>query len=408
MPLLPKDLQRFSIDGPHAAPQYIKATGAVIQLAEQLIDCFTYSIDDTYGMLQDSLEPLCLSSQRHRLIKGMIHILEDRLTFQEELSLDPLALREKLFTQAAQIGADDFLKMSWRDQIIAQTASELGIEAAELEDALYCDLKRERKITAFESIKPEALIAEYNLTLAKSLLLYAKKLTFTVDVGTDRAAVRKLFQSLRFFNLLFEAQPVTETVWQFSVDGPTAVLPQPQKYASSMAAFLPNLYAFQAWHATSDLEIDGHKYQWQLKPNDFTPPVMHFPHRLPEEAQTLMARITEAGKGWQISQAYPFLQFGGQGIWIPDFSVCHTDGRVAHVEVLGFWRTDYLNRRLKLLQKAPQNLILVISDKLKLSDGQLEKTGIQIVMFKRTPRFQDVLAAAEKCACPEKTDISQS
>ena len=101
-------------------------------------------------------------------------------------------------------------------------------------------------------------------------------------------------------------------------------------------------------------------------------------------------------------------QFGGQGIWIPDFSVCHTDGRVAHVEVLGFWRTDYLNRRLKLLQKAPQNLILVISDKLKLSDGQLEKTGIQIVMFKRTPRFQDVLAAAEKCACPEKTDISQS
>lgn len=409
MPLLPKDLQRFSIDGPHAAPQYIKATPAVVQLAEQLLDCFEFGVDDTYGMLQDSLEPICLSSQRHRLIKGLIHILEARLTFEADLPIDPIALREKLFTRAAEIRAEEFRKLTWREEILANTASELGIEVQAIENALYSDLKRERKITAFEPIEAEDLIAEYNLTLAKSLLLYAKKLTFTVEVGTDRPALRKLFQSLRFFNLLFEAQAITETVWQFSVDGPTAVLPQPQKYAASLASFLPSLYAFSAWHATSELEIDGQKYQWQLKPDDFAAPVMRFPHRLPEEAQMLEKRIEEAGKGWQVTHAYPLLQFDSQGVWIPDFSVRQSESaRVAHVEVLGFWRADYLNRRLKLLKTAPKNLILVISDKLKLSEGQLENTGIQVVMFKRTPRFQDVLAAAEKCALEEAPDSPRS
>lgn len=396
--MLPKDLQRFKIDGPNVAPQYIKATPTVTQALEQILDCFRFSPDDTYGMLQDSLEPLIQASTRHRLIKGIIHLLESRLQFEETLENDPMLLRQELFNKAAAINSNDFLKTSWRQIIFSEVAQAHGITPDKLETILYADLKDERRITAFDDLETEQLVAEYNLDLAKSLLLYAKNLTFTVELSSaSKQSMRRLFQSMRFFNLLFESTQISDTFWQFSVDGPSAVLPQPQKYAASLAAFLPTLYAFKAWHATSSLDIDGKICTWQLKPDDFEPPIMHFHERIPEEALQLMTRIPQIQSSWQINKDTPILQFGPQCVWIPDFSMHNPNsGITAHVEVLGYWRGDYLNRRLeKLATYKPKNLILVLSDKLKIDKQALQNTGVHLVTFKRTPRPQDVIAAAD-------------
>ena len=397
MALIPKDLQRFSIDGPHVTPQYIKATPAVVQLLQQILDCFRFSPDDTYGMLQDTLEPLCLSSQRHRLIRGIIHILEERLEFEQELSIDPCSLREELFRRAAQIEGKDFIEPSWREKIFRDISQKYQIPIENIDDCMYADLKSERKIKAFRDIEVEELIAEYNLALAKSLLIYAKNLTFTIEFGEDSNAMllRRLFQSLRFFNLLFEATEITETAWQFTVDGPSAVLPQPQKYAVSLAAFLPTLYLFEHWHATTMVNIDGKKATWQLGPDDFQPPEIRYAYRLPEEAETLAARISEIDSNWYISKDTPILTFGPQAVWIPDFTMKNDALNItAHVEILGFWRADYLNRRLEYLKNAPKNLILVLSEKLKIDSHKLKNTPIQMVFFKRTPKPQDVINAA--------------
>ena len=398
MPLLPKDLQRFSIDGPNASPQYIKATPSVAQIAQQLLDCFRYSPDASYGDLSESLEPLCLASQRHRLIRGLIHILESRLTFDDTCEIDPVLLREDLFKRAAALDGKAFAQMQWRDEILRQTAEHFQIDAQQIDEHLYADLRNERKICSFEDIEPDALIAEYNLTLAKSLLLYAQKLAFTIDLGSESAqTLRKLFQSLRFFNLLFEAQAITDNVWQFSIDGPSAVLPQPQKYASSLAMFLPTLFLFSAWHATADLEVDGKKCTWQLKPNDFEPPQIQLVQRLSEEAEQLSRRIPEIDPAWQITPNYPILTLGPQNVWIPDFSIENREtGAVAHVEVIGLWRADYLNRRLQNIEHLPKNMILVLSDKFKMDKQKLSNSAISLVTFKRTPRPQDVIAAAKR------------
>ena len=400
MALIPKDFQRFSIDGPSVSPQYIKPTPAVVQMVEQILECFRFGVDDTYGNLNDALETICMASQRHRLIHGIIHILEDRLQFNETADVDPVQLRKSLFQKAAAVKAEQFSDHLWRDEIVSQVAAEFGIPAAQIDNYLYSDLKSERRITAFDDIETEDAIAEYNLALAKSLLLYARSLTFTIDFEPESctASIRKLFQSLRFFNLLFEATAITETAWQFTVDGPSAVLPQPQKYATSLASFLPTLFLFKNWHATTSIEIDDQKVTWQLGPKDFTPPLMQFAHRIPEEAEQLAARISEIDPSWRVHHDAPFLQFGPQAVWIPDFSITNTKtNKSAHVEVLGFWRADYLNRRLESLQKAPHNLILVLSEKLKIDAEKLTSTNVQIVFFKRTPKPKDILQIAEKC-----------
>lgn len=91
---------------------------------------------------------------------------------------------------------------------------------------------------------------------------------------------------------------------------------------------------------------------------------------------------------------------GPQCIWIPDFTIQNTvTQKEVHVEVLGVWRADYLNRRLTQLAQLksyPNNFILVLSDKLKIDAESMQKTLIPVVTFKRTPRPQDLIAMAQK------------
>lgn len=396
MAFIPKDYQRFRIDGQNIVPQYIKATPSIVSIIDQLLDCFRFSIGESYGTLRDSYEPLCMGSQRHRLIRGVIHLLESRLEFATHADSEITELRMKIFERAAQVDGDSFVDLAkWRADLLNEFAQELHISREELENNLYADLKDERQIVAFDDAEVEEIVAEYNLSLAKSLLMYARSLVFTVvfDTATPQS-VRKLFQRLKFFNLLFDAKQVTESAWQFSVDCPGAILPQPQKYAVSLASFLPTLYHFSSWHATADLNVDGKRVIWQLKPDDFTPPRMFFPERLSEEADKLANRLCELDPDISIDPRAPLINLGYQSVWAPDFSM-HRKGstRKIYVEVVGFWRADYLNRRLETISQGVDDLILVLSEKMKIDKALLAESPLKIVYYKRTPRPQDIIKA---------------
>lgn len=396
MAFIPKDYQRFRIDGQNIVPQYIKATPSIVATVDQLLDCFRFAVGESYGSLRDSYEPLCMESQRHRLIRGIIHLLESRLQFEAPADADIVGLRMKIFERAAQIDGDAFVNRSkWRDDLLDEFASESQMSRQALEDNLYADLKDERQIASFEDADADEIVAHYNLSLAKSLLMYARSLVFTVVFDTATAqSVRKLFQCLKFYNLLFEATQITESAWQFTVDCPGSILPQPQKYAISLASFLPTLYHFASWHATADLTLDGKNVIWQLKPDDFKPPRMVFPERLSEEADRLAQRLCKLDPDITIDSHAPLLNLGCQSVWVPDFSMNHKGSRrKIYVEVVGFWRADYFNRRLQSLDRPIDDLIIVLSEKMKIDKSQLANSPLKIVYYKRTPRPQDVIKA---------------
>ena len=127
---------------------------------------------------------------------------------------------------------------------------------------------------------------------------------------------------------------------------------------------------------------------------------MVFPERIPVEANQLASRIQELDPTLHVHRQTPIVPMGPQCIWIPDFTIQNTvTQKEVHVEVLGVWRADYLNRRLTQLAQLksyPNNFILVLSDKLKIDAESMQKTLIPVVTFKRTPRPQDLIAMAQK------------
>jgi predicted nuclease of restriction endonuclease-like RecB superfamily len=61
-------------------------------------------------------------------------------------------------------------------------------------------------------------------------------------------------------------------------------------------------------------------------------------------------------------------------VMIPDFRLVHPDGRTYLLEIVGYWRPEYLRKKFsQVLQANCENLILAISERLNL-----EKAGVKV------------------------------
>jgi predicted nuclease of restriction endonuclease-like RecB superfamily len=70
---------------------------------------------------------------------------------------------------------------------------------------------------------------------------------------------------------------------------------------------------------------------------------------------------------------------------IPDFRLVHPDGRDILLEIVGYWRTEYLQKKFYQVQNSDvDNLILAISERLNLEKAGVKftDTPAKIVWFK--------------------------
>ena len=122
-----------------------------------------------------------------------------------------------------------------------------------------------------------------------------------------------------------------------------------------------------------------------------------------EEERWLTKRIDEHANSWKVSRRAKVVDLGGEDVLVPDFTVeCTETGRVAIVEVVGFWRRSYLERRVDVLRRrGPTNLVLCISRKMateaKAALGTLEAN---VVEFASVVPLGAFFEAVERVAAP--------
>ena len=89
----------------------------------------------------------------------------------------------------------------------------------------------------------------------------------------------------------------------------------------------------------------------------------------------------------------------GNTVMIPDFKFTHRDGRVAHLEIIGFWTPQYLARKLEKLQQLNvPNIVLAIPDALNCARDAF--TG-EVIHFKGSLLLKDLLPSLERVALVE-------
>lgn len=171
---------------------------------------------------------------------------------------------------------------------------------------------------------------------------------------------------------------------------------------SQLAEFLPALALCPQW--TAEAEVlwgkDRKRHTFRVSSEDRL--VSHYPDTgqyVTREEQWLVERFAALGGRWSLERRAELIDLDGRGVLIPDLAVRHEDGRVAWLEILGFWKRDWLESRLALLREtAPKNLILAVPWRLRGSDEELADVPVEVMFYKETVIAKELMERAEKVA----------
>jgi hypothetical protein len=295
-----------------------------------------------------------------------------------------------------------------REMPYAEAGEPLGLEADEVERLLYADLPAARLLVrappaAFDG---HALLARYNLELARGVLLDAERLRITA-----RGGWRGIFRAVKAARLMHVLARAGRG-YRLELTGPAApFIVRPSRYGVRLARVIPALARAPGWRLDADIRRGGELVRFVVRgrSRSATSPVGRRAERTGYDsawerslAAELRARFGAERDGWRLSRETTPVPAGDE-LMLPDFTLRHADGREALVEVVGFWTPDYLESKARKVAAAGlDNLILVVYRGLAVGKGASALTSAagtdRIVWFAERPKAAEVIRAAERWA----------
>lgn len=292
-------------------------------------------------------------------------------------------------------------------------AEMLGRSVDDVRQLLYADAPGARLLRHAPSVNGRALLARYNVELARAVLLDAERL-----IVTARGGWRGIFRALKAARLMAIVRRAGRS-YEAEITGPAAgFIVRPTRYGSRLARVVPALMRAPGWRFEAEIrDADGG--------------LTRFVARGVPRAKGRRARVGESARRarydseWERSLAADFRQRIGRDdrdgwtlsretspiavadeLFLPDFTLRHEDGREALIELVGFWTPEYLAAKARKVAEAGlDNLILVVYRGLavgKASDALDELTASvdpeRVVWFVNRPRAAEVLKAADRYA----------
>jgi predicted nuclease of restriction endonuclease-like RecB superfamily len=405
--MLTADLIAARVVKGEVKPRYVSPTDpAALALAAQMVAVFGEHVGRTREALEGALAALLGEGTEYLLHRGLAKLLSDRAEFEVKSACEPSLLRRRLFEEAAKVhpavAVADAVHKVTRDDVVARVAAELGVDAATVTGAMYADLEAEHVMTKGPDLTPEALVHRYNVGLAQAVLLRATSMTVEIAAGAP-ARYRQLFRYVKFYRLMHQVTGTAKAGYVLRLDGPMSLFQLSQKYGLQLAEFLPALLLCEAWKVSADVLWGKEKRALTLRLSSEQGLVSHYPDKgvyVTREEQFLVDRFAELKTPWALERKSEVVDLGGKGVLVPEFVLRHkTDGRVAYVEVMGFWKREYLEARLALLRSdGPKNLVLAVPWRLRGNDDELADAPGEVLFFKDVIVAKELLERAERVA----------
>jgi predicted nuclease of restriction endonuclease-like RecB superfamily len=330
------------------------------------------------------------------VLRGLVKVAEESALITAPAEIDAGALRRAVFRLAGEYGAcvrrddPDFLAAAQAQ--LAAIAGTFGITADEVFSLLFADLKERRILRAFDAtLTPAGLLARYNTALAQAMLYRATRLV--VDLADNYKTV---FKYLKLAGLMHTIRAV-EHGYRIWLDGPLSLFSQVERYGVAMARLLPAILQCQQWRLIALVRVGDTEKRFTLSPRDGL--TSHYPVEATFdsalEAAFFQRFIRHAHGAWTISREGAILDLRDT-VLIPDFTFIHADGRIAHLEIVGFWTPECLRRKLEKLRRLnAANVIVAIPAR---RDCPLDDLSGPVIRFKTRLLLQDLLPALERAA----------
>jgi uncharacterized protein len=385
--MLPTDLLIHRQNGEELTPKRLPIQPRNLAMATTLIEIFQQAQGETQGELDRRLLELEGDSTDYRIKRGLAHLLRSETFSKFEIvsPLEPQELRQRVFALASRAAPLPQTRPHTLDHLAEQLSQELSREvyADQIRAGLYADLNENRILTQFDPPTPEALLHRYNLSQVQGIFYKASQIRIHAH-RNDPGEYKLLFRYLKLFGLMTYIEGDADHGFTIAIDGPTSLFKSSTRYGLDIAKLIPALLHVTKWSLTADLQWRD-PYSKETKTKRFTLEstcdlVSHYPPGKPYDSFLEMAfaeRWDNLKSEWKLEREVDLIPIPGS-VMIPDFRLVHPDGRTFLLEIVGYWRPEYLRKKFfQVQQSGRDDLILAISERLNL-----EKAGVN---FHNTP-----------------------
>lgn len=391
--MLPTDLLISRFNGEEIAPKRLNLDEKILSIAEELITLFQEAKHGTRGELNRQLQAIEGEETDYRVKRGLAHLLNSSFsTFETVSPLEPLMLRERVFALSAQQVPSAQATQMTIDKVADVLSQELNQEVfpEQVKTGLYADLPENQILTSFEAPTPEALVHRYNLSQVQGVFYRASHLVINAH-RNDPGQYKLLFRYMKLFQLMTYIEGDADHGFTLTIDGPTSLFKPSTRYGLAIAKLLPALLHVTRWSLAAELQINdsyaGKTRQGRFSLDSECGLTSHYPPGKTYDSLLeagFVDRWNKAKTEWRLEREVDLIPIPGS-VMIPDFRVVHPDGRSFLVEIVGYWRPEYLRKKFsQVRQSGRDDLILAVSERLNLEKAgvKISDTPARIVWFK--------------------------
>ena len=406
--MLKSDLLIYKRNGETIVPKKLGIDNRNLAIATEIIDCFQDCVGKTQGELDKQLFDLEGNSPDYRIKRGLAHILRNSFsTFEIVSPLEPPELRQKVFSQAAKTITLPSQRSDTLEAIATTLSSELQrpVSRTEIEAGLYADLQENRILTQFDAPVPESLLHRYNLSQVQGIFYRASNVVINAH-RNDPGEYKLLFRYIKLFQLMAYIEGDADTGFTLTMDGPASLFKASTRYGLALAKMIPALLHVTKWSLQAKLQ-QRDQYSGNIKTGKFSLAsdrcdlVSHYPPGKPYDSmleQSFAKGWVKAKTEWRLEREVDLIPLPGS-VMIPDFRLVHPDGREFLLEIVGYWRPEYLQKKFYQVRNGDtDNLILAVSERLNLEKAGVKFTDLpnQLIWFKNKLNPKAVLELLDR------------
>jgi uncharacterized protein len=405
--MLPTDLLIHRFSGEEIIPKRLNLDSKIVTIAEDLIALFQAAKGSPRGELNRQLQELEGEETDYRIKRGLSHLLNSSFSTFETISpLEPIMLRERVFSVSSQTVPSSETTQLTLQQVADILTQELGHEVFvdQVRSGLYADLPENQILTQFETPTPESLLHRYNLSQVQGVFYRASHVTINAH-RNDPGQYKLLFRYVKLFQLMTYIEGEPDHGFTLTIDGPTSLFKPSTRYGLAIAKLLPALLHVTRWSLTAKLHMND-SYSGQTRQGRFNLDsecglVSHYPPGKTYDSmleEGFVDRWSKAKTDWRLEREVDLIPIPGS-VMIPDFRLVHPDGRTFLLEIVGYWRPEYLKKKFsQVRQSGRDDLILAVSERLNLEKAgvKIADTPARIVWFKDQLLPKAVLEVLER------------
>jgi predicted nuclease of restriction endonuclease-like RecB superfamily len=300
--------------------------------------------------------------------------------------IDPKILRLKVF-QFVNTYFGGYITQEKRDEFLEKIRKELKLDI-DIDEILWSDDINEQILTKVIEPSVEKVVKIFNFETIDTVCVNSSRIT--IDIAKNEKNLGNIVKIVgrfsKLYGLVYDMR-YHGNILRIIVEGPRSLFRRPTAYGSRLSLliskilgmlYLSRYWSIEASMHTSKKVLEIELLSYRFKPLIDTDRQVYVKQIFDSSIEESIYRVLKS-LGIDVRREEEPIALGSL-VYLPDFKI-YKDGREFYIEVAGYWRKEYAEKKaykLYEISKILKNLIVIADEKL---EPYFKKLRIPIIYY---------------------------